>query len=385
MRVLLYSHLFMPVPGGTQTIVFELAAGLAEWHSSHADCGPAEVTVVTRTREASPQDDSLPFRLVRCPGLWALIKLLHDADVVHLAGPAMLPLALSLALRKPVIVEHHGFQVACPNGLLFYEPEQSLCPGHFMAGNYGKCLKCNSVNVGSTKSFSMLVLTGLRRCLSARADMNIMPTEWLGKVLKLRRMKTVHHGMSGSAGSSFARPSPATFAYHGRLVSTKGVSLLIEAAEQLQKQGCQFRLKIIGDGPEFARLKSSAAQLGDRVEFLGHVPAAQLDDALSDAATIVMPSLSGEVFGLVASENMLRGKLLIVSDLGSLREVVGDTGLVFRNGDAGDLATCMRKVLEQPALSSSLGSAARARAKTVFGRDAMIQDHLRVYQGALRR
>ena len=104
------------------------------------------------------------------------------------------------------------------------------------------------------------------------------------------------------------------------MVSTKGVSLLIEAAEQLQKQGCQFRLKIIGDGPEFARLKSSAAQLGDRVEFLGHVPAAQLDDALSDAATIVMPSLSGEVFGLVASENMLRGKLLIVSDLGSLRK-----------------------------------------------------------------
>ncbi len=385
MRVLLYSHLFMPVPGGTQTIVFELAAGLAEWQSSHADYGPAEVTVVTRTREASPQDDSLPFRLVRCPRLWALIKLLRDADVVHLAGPAMLPLALSLMLRKPVIVEHHGFQVACPNGLLFYEPEQALCPGHFMAGNYGKCLKCNSVNVGSTKSFSMLVLTGLRRCLSARADMNIMPTEWLGKVLKLRRMKTVHHGMLGSAGSSFANPSPATFAYHGRLVSTKGVSLLIEAAERLQKQGCEFRLKIIGDGPEFARLKSLAAPLGSRVEFFGHLPAAQLDDALSDVATIVMPSLSGEVFGLVASENMLRGKLLIVSDLGSLREVVGDTGLVFRNGDAEDLASCMRKVLERPALSASLGAAAHARANTVFDRDTMIQDHLRVYQEALRR
>ena len=36
--------------------------------------------------------------------------------------------------------------------------------------------------------------------------MNIMPTEWLGKVLKLKRMKTVHHGMLGSFGSSFANP-----------------------------------------------------------------------------------------------------------------------------------------------------------------------------------
>jgi glycosyltransferase involved in cell wall biosynthesis len=385
MRVLLYSHLFMPVPGGTQTIVFELATGLAEWQSNHPDCGSTEVTVVTRTRESSPQDDSLPFRLVRCPGVWTLIRLLRASDVIHLAGPAMLPLALSLMLRKPVIVEHHGFQVACPNGLLFYEPEQALCPGHFMAGNYGKCLKCNRVKVGSTKSFSMLVLTGLRRCLSATADMNIMPTEWLGKVLKLKRMKTVHHGMLGSSGSSFANPSPATFAYHGRLVSTKGVSLLIQAADLLQKQGWEFRLKIIGDGPELTRLKSSAAQLSSKIEFLGHVPAAELDEALCDASTIIMPSLSGEVFGLVASENMLRGKLLIVSDLGSLQEVVGDTGLVFRNGDAQDLASCMQRVLERPALSSSLGSAARARAQTVFGRDAMIQDHLRVYQGALRR
>ena len=151
MRVLLYAIL-MPVPGGTQTIVFELATGLAEWQSNHPDCGLTEVTVVTRTRESSPQDDSLPFRLVRCPGLWTLIRLLRAADVIHLAGPAMLPLALSLALRKPVIVEDDGFQVACPNGLLFYEPEQALCPGHFMAGNYGKCLKCNRANVGSTKN-----------------------------------------------------------------------------------------------------------------------------------------------------------------------------------------------------------------------------------------
>ena len=160
---------------------------------------------------------------------------------------------------------------------------------------------------------------------------------------------------------------------------------MIKAADLLQKQGWDFRLKIIGDGPEFAGLKSSAAQLSSKIEFLGHVPAAELDEALSDAATIIMPSLSGEVFGLVASENMLRGKLLIVSDLGSLQEVVGDTGLVFRNGDAEDLASCMQRVLERPALSSSLGSAARARAQTVFGRDAMIEDHLRVYQGALGR
>jgi glycosyltransferase involved in cell wall biosynthesis len=48
---------------------------------------------------------------------------------------------------------------------------------------------------------------------------------------------------------------------------------------------------------------------------------------LAEAATVVMPSMAGEVFGMVAAENMARGKLIILSDVGSLREVIGDTGL----------------------------------------------------------
>ena len=52
-----------------------------------------------------------------------------------------------------------------------------------------------------------------------------------------------------------------------------------------------------------------------------------------------MPSL-GEIFGLVALENMLRKKVMIVSEIGSLTEVIGDTGLTFPAGDATALAGC---------------------------------------------
>jgi glycosyltransferase involved in cell wall biosynthesis len=383
MKVLLYSEYFMPITGGTQSIVRELAIGLAAWSSRHAGANPSDVTVVTRTIETTPDDTSLPFRLVRRPGFWRLIGLLRNADVVHLAGPAMLPLTLSLILRKALIVEHHGFQVACPTGLLFYEPEQAPCPGYFMARQHGKCMKCQKLGKSSVKSFGEILLTGVRRIFCNRATMNIVPTAWLGTVLKLKRMRTVHHGISDGTESMSGRPSASTFAYHGRLVSTKGVKLLIEAARKLRERRYRFHLKIIGAGDEFASLQSMTASLREYVELLGHVPDGNLDEALFDVATIVMPSLGGEVFGLVAAENMLRGKLLIVSDLGPLQEVIGDTGLHFRTGDSDDLAACMQRVLEQPSLPASLGLSAHLRVKQVFDRDSMIQAHIRVYKEAL--
>ena len=91
------------------------------------------------------------------------------------------------------------------------------------------------------------------------------------------------------------------------------------------------------------------------------------------------------MFGLVAAENMMRGKLVIVSDIGAMREVVGETGLVFRTGDAQDLATCMKRTIDEPELASSLGYSARARAMQIFDRDSMIEKHISLYCEAFSR
>ena len=87
MKILLYSEYFMPIPGGVQSIVLELAAGLAEWSSQHPGETPIDVTVVTRTTETTTEDATLPFRLIRRPKFWHLVRLLKKVDVVHLAGP----------------------------------------------------------------------------------------------------------------------------------------------------------------------------------------------------------------------------------------------------------------------------------------------------------
>jgi glycosyltransferase involved in cell wall biosynthesis len=304
--------------------------------------------------------------------------------LLHLAGPALVPLIFGLAMGKPVVVEHHGFQTICPNGQFFYAPHQRLCEGHYMAGRYAKCLRCNAPEAGLSGSAKLLLLTPFRRWLSNRVITNIAPTVWLASVLKLRRSKSVYHGLSVAGTNHSEVPARPTFAFQGRLVSTKGAAVLLEAAKQLHAEGLNFCIKIIGDGPERPRLEVQAQSLGDNIQFLGHISDDQLERVLADIHVVVVPSLAGEVFGLVVAENMLRGKVLIVSDVGSLEEVVGTAGMIVPAGNVTALASCLRRLLENPSLVPSLGAAARVRAMQQFGVGTMVRSHVSIYQQAVR-
>lgn len=383
MNILIYSKWFFPVPGGVQTVVKELAAGLVTQHST--DKGDQiNVIVVTGTARAGLREEAYSFELVRRPGLLRFIRLMSKADIVHLAGPAFWPLIIALVLTKPVVIEHHGFQAVCPNGLLLFEPTESQCPGHFMAAEYKKCFQCNRASAGSTRSLVWLLATPMRRFLSNRATANVAPTDWLGKILGLNRTTTIHHGVADMPQLA-GETCNSTFAFQGRLVSSKGVRVLLSAAKRLAAEGYEFRIKIIGDGAELDGLKVDAAGLDGRIEFLGHLPLSDLENALSDVRTIVMPSLGGEVFGLVAAENMARGKMLIVSRIGALEEVVGNTGLVCEAGKEDDLAARMRETLGAPERTRLLGIAARDRAQSLFTSARMIGEHVRLYERILNR
>ncbi len=394
MRVFIYAHAFAPMVGGAETLVMLLARGLVEqlqkgMHGHNGAVGQYDkrmVTVATPTPANGFDDSILPFRVVRQPSLWQLVRLLWNADIVHLAGPCFLPLILGLILRKPTIVEHHGFQTVCPNGQLFFEPTQMPCPGHFMARSHYKCLRCNA-NQGKLYSLGMWLLTFLRRRLCHWVSVNVVLTNWLDTVLKLPRTTTIYCGVPDNAGSiNLQIPgSRLTLAFMGRLVSLKGVHTLLQAAHRLRAGGLDFHIKIIGRGPERANLESQVKALGlnDYVTFMGYLNQQELDQALADVAVIVMPSLAGETFGLVAAENMMCGRLMVVSNDGALSEVVGDTRLKFQPGDSEGLAGCLQMVLENPKLMTELRVEARKRALQFFRQERMVEDHLSLYGGIL--
>ena len=381
MKLLIYSHYFAPNIGGVETIVESLARGLSECRRALG--GPEfEVTLVTQTPASNFDDATLPFRVIRLPGILALWALIRGADVVHVAGPAMAPLLLAWLAGKPVAVEHHGFQAICPNGQLFYEPAQARCPGHFMAGRHHKCLRCNS-SQGALRSFKLWLLTFVRRFLTRRVAANMAPTNWLMGLLKLPRARAIPHGLDSSRNASFRPPACAVpvVAFQGRLVTTKGVRVLLEAARRLAGESLAFELHIIGDGPERESLEELAKewQLASRVKFLGSLPPSELDAALARASVVVVPSLGGEVFGLVVAENMLRGLPVLASDLGAFVEVIGDAGMLFHTGDAADLAQSLALLLHDDAAAANLGLCGRQRMLDFFDRGRMIGAHARAY------
>jgi glycogen(starch) synthase len=381
MKLLIYSHFFAPSVGGVETIVLELARGLTGIRDLNGG-KTFEVTLATQTPAAGCDDAALPFRVIRQPGFLALCQLIQRCDVLHIAGPALAPLILGRLLGKIVVLEHHGFQTICPNGQLLIEPSGMPCPGHFMAKRHGECFRCNA-SLGWIGARKLWLLTFVRRFLCAGIEANIAPTRWLGDLLRLPKVAAIPHGLAEIA----ALPHPANIPerpvvlFLGRLVTTKGVQVLCAAASELRKRNRAFELLIIGDGPERASLEQFACDsgLGTYVRFAGRVPTAQLNAALADSYAVAIPSLGGEVFGLVVAENMMRGLPVVASDLGAFVEVIGDAGLIFKTGNSADLAAKIEQLLDYPALAASLGKRGRARALDFCSLPRMLEAHAAIY------
>jgi len=387
MKLLFYSHSFAPNIGGIENITISLARGIAEMRDNGGRAR-FSVTLATRTAAGDFDDGSLPFAVMRLPGFARLWRAIRSADVIHLAGPALLPMILARMAGKPFVIEHHGYQAVCPNGLLVQQPHAAICPGHFQTGNYGKCMQCRAVETFSLlRSVMSLLAMFLRRRLVAGATRNIMISGYEQQRMALPGSTLIYHGIENSlAGVDGSRGAPVSdskvrFAYVGRLVPEKGLPILLEAARILKPDAGRFEIVLIGDGPERGKLENLAKQTGvqEFVHCTGFLQGASLREELRRVDVVVMPSAWEETAGLAAIEQMMRARLVIASRIGGLGEIVGDAGLTFEPRDAKGLACCLRHVLENPALIHSFGRAARERAHALFLRERMLCEHADLY------
>ena len=123
--------------------------------------------------------------------------------------------------------------------------------------------------------------------------------------------------------------------------------------------------------------------LRSRTVFTGYLQGEALAEALEGVSLAVMPSIWEETAGLAAVEIMMRGRLVIASEIGGLGEYVGDAGLKFVPGDIAGLASCLQRVIEEPSLVQTLGAKARQRALQLFREERMVAGHLAVYRQLL--
>ena len=395
MRILIYAIDFAPKIGGEETYLLLLAGGLTRRFSGAGSAlierAPHTVIVATRTSADGFDDATLPFPVVRRPGLATLWRLLGEADVVHLSGPVLIPLLLGWLRGKPIVITHHMYHSACPSGSHFYEPRGVLCPGHFRARRYHECLRCVAASSGWQESVVMVLATVVRRWLCRQAAVNISVSEYLSGRIALPRTETIYIGVPDSRASE----SPVmnvprvrrswTFAYVGRLAKEKGLPVLLEAVKRLRQEGYDCYLKCIGDGPARPFLEAQVASLAlqQQVRFLGFLQGEALHTATADVTALVMPSVCEETAGVAAVEQMMRGGLVIASDVGGLGEIVDNAGFKFRPGHVDDLTSCLRIAMNKPAQVIDMVSKARKRAVKLFGQERMVEEHHKLYENLL--
>jgi len=158
----------------------------------------------------------------------------------------------------------------------------------------------------------------------------------------------------------------------GRITPAKDYPNLLQAFSLLKRNDRPVELWIAGEGAsgEVERMQGLAAELGlnDRVRWLGlrrDLP------ALMDAAdSFVLPS-AWEGMPLALGEAMAMEKPVVATDVGGVRELVGEAGAVVAAGSPEGLAKAMRATMDQrPEERQALGWAARQRIQEYFAMDA---------------
>jgi glycosyltransferase involved in cell wall biosynthesis len=171
----------------------------------------------------------------------------------------------------------------------------------------------------------------------------------------------------------------------GRLVSDKGLDLLIEALAVLRRDHITPRLTVIGTGPEEAAIRELAKTLNvfDQIEFAGLKTGIELTELLNTHRIMVVPSRWAEPFGIVALEGIACGCVIVGSADGGLTEAIGPCGITFPNGSVPGLAEALRTLLQEPLRCEAL-LAHRDSHLARFDAATVAREYLQLFQSVAR-
>ena len=220
-------------------------------------------------------------------------------------------------------------------------------------------------------------------------------TEWCASHYGLcpESIPTLHTGVDISLFRPATEPrdSQPSIVFVGNVTTTKGVELLLEAAIALAVEIPELRLRIIGRGEEEVerRLVSRAGDAGrsDLLELVGFVPREKLPEQLTRAQVFAVPSEYEGGPGFVYLEAMACGLPVIACAGSGAAEVVSheQTGLLVRPRNLKDLVDALRRLLFNPELRRTLGSAARRYAAEQANGERCVQRIASFYESVTSR
>jgi len=174
--------------------------------------------------------------------------------------------------------------------------------------------------------------------------------------------------------------------FFGGLKPRKNLETMLDVWTAVAPSHPQARLVVAGGGALLGDLRHRADRLGisASVVFTGYVPEADKADYFNLADVFFFPSAM-EGFGLAVGEAMSSGLPVVVSNRGSIPELVvdGEGGFVSDPTDPARFAERLRLLLGDAALRRKLGQANAARIEERFRWDRCVDGTRRVYEATL--
>lgn len=319
MNLLLISTSYLPVLGGLQTVTHQVAQHM------HTRGHSVRVLTMRYPRHLPPHEvrDGVPIArwLMLRPNLPDLQRRRLDA---WLAACLYYPLTLRRLARlmetfQPQIVNFH-FPTHLTHFVLWLRRRYTF---RLVVSLHGHDVLGDSTRTPYEQR-------QFRRLLAQADAVTACSADLLQRAVALAPSiaphAAVHYNgvdlMRFADTTPFVYPRPYLFCF-GRLVSTKGVDILLSAFAQVANMQPELNLLVAGDGEERQALEAYACALGigDRVHFLGRATPQQIVQLLNGAQFVVLPSRS-EPFGITAVEAMAAGKAVLATRVGGFPEVV---------------------------------------------------------------
>jgi glycosyltransferase involved in cell wall biosynthesis len=308
----------------------------------------------------------------------------HRPDVAHFHNtlPLISPSAYYACKEEhiPVVQTLQNYRLVCPGGKLMRDGRVcEVCLGSSLRPAFEH--KCRHGSYIQTRAI-VRMLEKHRRW----GTYDEMVDNYIA-VAEFGRRKFIEGGLPAEKivvkPNLLATPPKPEFGgdyavYVGRLSPEKGVHVLLEAWKQIQ-----FPLRIAGDGPQRKELEQTESA---EAEFLGQVSPGEVLSHLKKSRFMILPTLCYEGFPVTLVEAFACGKAVVASRLGSAAEIVedGKTGLLFKPGDAQDLAAKARMLIDDPDLAEELGRNARAEFEAKYTAEKNYEQLMKIYEDVIK-
>jgi glycosyltransferase involved in cell wall biosynthesis len=393
-RVCILTETYYPLTGGGESQTRALAANLTDQNF--------RVIIITRRYSDSLRKmDSIDgVSVYRIPPVgagrftrwvmlfWsflALAKTRRQYDVVYVSGYKALGLSAVLAAKL--------FRKAC----ILKADSNGEMSGEFFAAGLKK--------FGLTPSSLMvrILLSGRNKILRA-ADYFVAITTGIAEELKTQGINPSSiASICNSVDTLKFRPISAfernglrqklmipnkriIISYVGRLVSYKGLPLLLRVAETIQSTFPEVGFVLVGSGgvdmhncEAELKLFVKAKGLEESVCFSGEV--GNVHEYLQASDIFVFPSQE-DAFPLALVEAMACGLPVISTPVGGIKEIITDreNGLLVKARDFQQLHEAISALLRDPKLSASLGTAAVKTVRERYSAGIIIQKYCELFR-----